>query len=743
MKICVVLGGVPGPSETFLRHHVEALRTDVVSPVWHPEATSDWRFTPRVWSLRTGRGRHDGLGDRAIRRLREHTIGLPEPRWPAGMAALWRRYLETERPDVVLAEYGPNGLLAAAGCRSAGIPLVVHFHGFDATAMLRIRRYRRALPALFAVAGGVVVVGRHMRQTLARLGCPEEKLHLVPCGANLAKIRPSTEVGSRPCRFLGVGRINANKGPLLTLEAFAYCLHEVGWATLDLVGAGEQLPAARRWIARRGLQDRVRLLGARPPDYVFDRLAASSVFVQHSMQTRTGWIEGWGVSIAEAAGAGLPVVATRLGGIPDQVVDGVTGLLVEPGDWRAMGRAMARLAGEPALRQRLGAAGRRNVARVGDAGKQVAELEALLESVVSAVASSSAPRRRAEPGAGRWLSETGEPGLVSVIVPTHQRGHVITEALDSVRAQTHRPIELLVVDDGSTDETGKVVERWVADRAEPALRVRYVWQENAGAQAARNRGLRESRGAYIQFLDSDDLLEPEKLEKQVARLRRTGADLCYGKTRCTRADGTTVRIFAELPEVAGRPWIARNAWHTSSPLFTRRVCARVGPWATDLKGCQEYEYAARVKALGYRAEYLDEFVDQRRDRASESIRGQARYGLAVERAALRIVNLLEDLDLEVPDLEYNRIAKNLAAAASRNAKEGLTEDARRALTHARRTARFPMNLGYGIAAEVAGLLPAIAVRSCARAIGWRRILERRLEVPAWFHRFGRRKAGAA
>lgn len=106
--------------------------------------------------------------------------------------------------------------------------------------------------------------------------------------------------------------------------------------------------------------------------------------------------------------------------------------------------------------------------------------------------------------------------LVSVIIPTYNRAHLICGAIDSVLSQTYGSIEVLVVDDGSRDDSAELIRsRYGAD-----ARVRYFWQENQGVSAARNRGLREARGEFIALLDSDDLWLPAKLEAQVQVLRK-------------------------------------------------------------------------------------------------------------------------------------------------------------------------------------------------------------------------------
>jgi glycosyltransferase involved in cell wall biosynthesis len=107
----------------------------------------------------------------------------------------------------------------------------------------------------------------------------------------------------------------------------------------------------------------------------------------------------------------------------------------------------------------------------------------------------------------------GEPGLVSVLIPTYNRGYIVGQAIESVLAQTYRPIEIVVVDDGSKDDTREVLERF-------GQHIRYIYQDNAGLAAARNTGLVAARGEFLAFQDSDDLWVPWKLKAQVALMRR-------------------------------------------------------------------------------------------------------------------------------------------------------------------------------------------------------------------------------
>src|SRR5262249_14778327 len=134
------------------------------------------------------------------------------------------------------------------------------------------------------------------------------------------------------------------------------------------------------------------------------------------------------------------------------------------------------------------------------------------------------------------------PGLVSTIIPVYNRPALLREAAASALGQTYRPVEVILVDDGSTDNTPRVCRELAEQHAGI---VTYLRQENAGPGAARERGRQSARGEFIQYLDSDDLLAPAKFERQVLGLRqRPDCGVAYCYTRHYRV--------GEAP--ADRPW---------------------------------------------------------------------------------------------------------------------------------------------------------------------------------------------
>src|SRR5690349_18640783 len=113
-----------------------------------------------------------------------------------------------------------------------------------------------------------------------------------------------------------------------------------------------------------------------------------------------------------------------------------------------------------------------------------------------------------------------QPGLVSIVIPCHNAERFLAETLDSALLQTYPQIEVVVVDDGSTDDTPELIRSYGG-------RLIAEFGPNRGASAARNRGTSLARGEFIQYLDADDLLPPDAIEKRVTGMLETGADVAY------------------------------------------------------------------------------------------------------------------------------------------------------------------------------------------------------------------------
>jgi glycosyltransferase involved in cell wall biosynthesis len=190
---------------------------------------------------------------------------------------------------------------------------------------------------------------------------------------------------------------------------------------------------------------------------------------------------------------------------------------------------------------------------------------------------------------------TAESGLVSVITPVYNRPTLVVDSLETVLAQSHRPLESIAVDDGSTDDTADALRRCFGEA------VRVVQQPHLGVAAARNRGLCEARGQWIAFLDSDDLWLAGALEQAVAHLRaHSGCWIAQGRAE----------VFGASCERGAR-WLAptqRGRLHRpmlGSMVFRREVFEIVGGFDESLAFAEEIDWLARAQEHGIRPEPID------------------------------------------------------------------------------------------------------------------------------------------
>jgi len=357
-------------SETFIRANVEGLPFQVSA------LFGDERPLRRPIALAYGLAI---LLSKVLTRLR--LLRLAE--MPAACVIWW--VIGRQRPDAVLVDFGFEAVRVMEACAWRQVPLVVHFRGSDASADGRLGLLRQRYQRLLSIAAGVVVKSRPMAETLQALGACPERMLISPSGAN-ARLFSGSEPAAAPPVFLAVGRFVEKKGPLHTIRAFAMVCEALGAEIPDLalwmVGDGPLLPDARALVRSLNLDARVRFFGSRDQKAVAQLMREVRGFVQHSLVAADGDSEGNPVAVMEAQLSALPVVATRHAGIPEVVLDGETGVLVEEGDVRGMAAAMMRLAADPGLAAHLGDCGRRRIQEGFTIDQHLRQLAALLLKVM-------------------------------------------------------------------------------------------------------------------------------------------------------------------------------------------------------------------------------------------------------------------------------------------------------------------------------------------------------------------------
>jgi glycosyltransferase involved in cell wall biosynthesis len=232
--------------------------------------------------------------------------------------------------------------------------------------------------------------------------------------------------------------------------------------------------------------------------------------------------------------------------------------------------------------------------------------------------------------------------MVSVIIPTYNRAHLLKKALDSVTSQTHKDLELIVVDDGSIDNTAEVVE----SIEEP---VRYFSIPHSGVSKARNAGLEHARGEWIAFLDSDDYWLPAKLEKQLEYLGTRKPPCCgYPRYRLCHTDEIWIRDGKRINQGKKHHkyegWFFKPSLHLclispSSVLIHRCVFESVGGFDESFEYVEDYDLWLRICSrfpVGYLDEKLIVKTGGHKDQLSARIEGIEYFRLqALEKLILK------------------------------------------------------------------------------------------------------------
>lgn len=260
--------------------------------------------------------------------------------------------LMREKVDCVLAEYGPTACGCLKAVKGLNIPMIVHFHGFDASRISTLHEFGEPYKDVFAYASRIIVVSKRMKNDLIGLGCPANKIELSVYGPN--PLFFENDPGYESQQFLSVGRFTEKKAPNLTIMAFQQVVKKYPQAKLVMAGDGELLNSCKELVKELELGNNVEFKGALPPAEIKKLMQVSIAFVQHSVVAKSGDSEGTPVAILEAQAASLPVVSTYHAGIPDVVIDGVTGMLVEEFDTAGMANAMIQLFEDRQLIRMLG-----------------------------------------------------------------------------------------------------------------------------------------------------------------------------------------------------------------------------------------------------------------------------------------------------------------------------------------------------------------------------------------------------
>jgi glycosyltransferase involved in cell wall biosynthesis len=370
------------------------MRVEIVSGIWPPDIGGPASHAPELADWLRARGHSvEALVTADEQPAREaYPVRWVSRRLPAGLrhAEVVRRLAgRARRADVVYATSMLGRSAAAvtltrtplvlkvtsdpaferARRRGAVGGAVVDFQNGDGSAFVRALRASR--DATVRRAAHVVCPSAYMAELAVSWGVPDDRVSVLPNPAPRPDEAAPVALDARPA-LVFAGRLTAAKD----LETLLRALADVPAATLTIVGDGEERASLESLAAQLGVAERVRFLGARPRAEVLGLAAAADAVVLTS-----AW-ENFPHGLVEALAMGTPVVATRVGGVPEIVDDGVNGLLVSAGDSHAFAAAVTRLLEDDALRDRLRAAAAPSVARF-DVDAVYGRLERILEDAAA------------------------------------------------------------------------------------------------------------------------------------------------------------------------------------------------------------------------------------------------------------------------------------------------------------------------------------------------------------------------
>jgi glycosyltransferase involved in cell wall biosynthesis len=259
--------------------------------------------------------------------------------------------------------------------RLTGIPFSFTAHAHD----LYVDQHM--LKEKVRAAKFVVAISEYNKNLITKYAgeAMRNKIKIVHCGVDTRLFQPRQKsAGQAPFTIVCVGSLEEKKGQTYLVEACKILKQRGLVFVCHLIGDGASRPALEAQISRDGLADVVKLEGGRPRDEVLKMLARADVVSLPSIRTKSGKMEGIPVALMEPLACEVPVVSTRISGIPELVEDGLTGLLVAPEDPVALANALQRLANNPELGIRLGQAGREKVLREFDLKDNTAMLAQLM-----------------------------------------------------------------------------------------------------------------------------------------------------------------------------------------------------------------------------------------------------------------------------------------------------------------------------------------------------------------------------
>lgn len=284
--------------------------------------------------------------------------------------------------DAIHAHYGPNALKILPVAKRLKIPLIISFHGYDASRQMKDAKYIAALPELFEASAAIIVCARHMIDTL-HLGPWISKVHHIPYGVDVNEFAPlQKNVATSKVVITHSGRIAFKKGVPDLIRVFSRLAEIHDAIELHILGDGAEAKLCRELVTEFSLEDKVKFYGAQPQNVVKQLLHRTDIFVLNSRVAEDGDMEGLPNTILEAMSLEKAVVSTIHAGIPDVIKDGENGFLVPERDNERLFKVLDFLISNPNARASVGTNARKTILGSFTLDKMGESLLAVFEKVL-------------------------------------------------------------------------------------------------------------------------------------------------------------------------------------------------------------------------------------------------------------------------------------------------------------------------------------------------------------------------
>jgi glycosyltransferase involved in cell wall biosynthesis len=604
LKIGYILQHFPFTSETFVINEIIALQAldAQIHPVslFPPEKCQDALMSKvENETFDLSKVNRQQLAEKSpfYSRAKQLAAKYELPNWYAEFAACVADYAIENKLTLLHAHFATESALTTMlTAELTEIPFSFTAHAYDifiANTGAPGETLDNRLKLLVQRAARVITISEfNKRHILQKTGEEfSDKIEVIHCGIDPERFTPVERSHSDSFTLLCVGRFVEKKGHEFLLKAFGKVASKLAGARLKLIGEGPLKPGMMDLCRELGLEEKIDFLGNLPSESVWEEMKLADVFVLHSITAANGDMEGIPVSLMEASASGLPVISSYHSGIPELVVDGLTGFLTNEKDVDALARCITDAAASPQKRAELGLNGSRLVE---EKFKQSSEAVKLSE-VFGQMITSSYP-------------------LVSIIVPVYNGQDTLELCLDSISKLCYPKdlLEVILVDNGSTDSTVAIAKRYnVTVLHEPSIKSSY---------AARNVGIKAAKGDLLAFTDADCIVTPNWLKHLVAHWNDTSIGCFAGEIEAYLPEDL-IEVFSDRQGILRQSGTLTCAYlpytQTANSAYRKTVFNQVGLFISEMTSGGDADIAWRMqKQLGLEIKFIPEALVYHKHRTS-------------------------------------------------------------------------------------------------------------------------------